>query len=156
MFMRVSPGIVFTTVYFLQNLHIGQKARALDYTKSESFSSQKHSNLLGSFICYKSKLSVVNGPNTLDHQITQCQKGLSVTNTLAYLALSLVAKKVKRCRWTQQARALHCTRQERLASDKHSSLFGPFISYNGSNSPEHCIRERGLPVKNTVAYQAQS
>jgi hypothetical protein len=31
--------------------------------------------------------------------------------------------------WTQQARVLHYTRLERLARDKHSSLLGPFVSY---------------------------
>ncbi len=31
--------------------------------------------------------------------------------------------------WAQQAGVLHYTRLEMLARDKHSSLFGPFISY---------------------------
>ncbi len=32
----------------------------------------------------------------------------------------------------QQASVLHYNRLERLASDKHSSLLGPFISYKES------------------------
>ncbi len=33
------------------------------------------------------------------------------------------------CEWVQQARVLQYTRLERLARDKHSSLLGPFVSY---------------------------
>ncbi len=34
--------------------------------------------------------------------------------------------------WAYEARVLHYTRQERLASDKHSSLLGLFARYEKS------------------------
>ncbi len=32
-------------------------------------------------------------------------------------------------KWAQQARVLHRTRMERVDGNKHSSSFGPFVSY---------------------------
>ncbi len=32
-------------------------------------------------------------------------------------------------KWAQHARVLHCDRPERLFGDKHSSFWGPFVSY---------------------------
>ncbi len=33
-------------------------------------------------------------------------------------------------KWAQKPRALHITKAERLATDKHSSVSGPFVSYD--------------------------
>ena len=73
--------------------------------KLERFARDKHTSLLGPFVSYEIKkmecckychtdhihntsfyLKLTNGPNKLDCYITQDQKRLTVTNTLAYLA----------------------------------------------------------------------
>ncbi len=45
-------GLIHNT-YFLLNLKIGPKARALHYTKQKGLSSDKHSSLLGASVNYK-------------------------------------------------------------------------------------------------------
>ncbi len=35
--------------------------------------------------------------------------------------------------WAQKVTVLYCTRLERLANDKHSSLLGSFVSYKENN-----------------------
>jgi hypothetical protein len=45
----------------------------------------------------------------------------------------------------------HQTMQERLARDKHSSLFGPFVSYEGKR-----IYEYGLLSKFYINYRESS
>ncbi len=44
-------------------------------------------------------------------------------------------------KWAQQAKVLHYTKPERLAKEKHSSLFDPFLSYE--EYEELLIRHQG-------------
>jgi len=52
----------------------------------------------------------------------------------------------------QQARVFNYTRQEKLASDEHSNLLDPFVTYKENNvlwirPQDSCIHIRGLYYK---------
>jgi hypothetical protein len=65
-FVNAAPGIVFTTLYFIRNLHLGQKGRLLDYSRPRRLANDKHSSLLDQFISYEEIEMFVNkAPGTV-------------------------------------------------------------------------------------------
>jgi hypothetical protein len=70
---------------------------------------------------------------TLPVNVRLACRSLPEASTLAYLNISLVAKKKKFCKFassfgkTSNLTCKYQTRLEKLASSKHSSLFGVFM-----------------------------
>jgi len=80
----------------------------LHKTTLEKLDSNKHSNLFGLFISY------------IENEVLWIQSQRPYSQNFNFFVTYESA---------QQARVLHKTTPERLASNKHSNLFGLFISY---------------------------
>ncbi len=80
----------------------------LDNTRPEELTSDKHSNLLGSFVTYQ--------------KIKHCEIWPQGPCSQHFIFFETYE-------WTQLARVFQYTRLERLSEVKCSGLFGPFISY---------------------------
>jgi hypothetical protein len=89
----------------------------------------KHSSSLSPLVSCRE-----NGPNKLERYITQLWKCLQGTNPLDYWAHLEVTQKMTTIffitfKWAQYVRVLWYIKLESLASSKHSSLSGLFVSY---------------------------
>jgi hypothetical protein len=82
-------------------------AKALLCTRPERIASDQHSRLLGPFMSY------------WENTVLWIRPWNCIHNILFFVTYE----------WTQYAKVLHNTRQERLVSDQHSSLLGLFMSY---------------------------
>ncbi len=101
--------LYFQHFIFFTTHEWAQKARVLHYAKAERLSRDKHFILFSPFVNYDE-------------------------NELLWIwYLRLYSKHFTffvTHKWAQKARLLHYTRPERLAMDKHSSLFSPFVRYD--------------------------
>ncbi len=102
------PGQYSRHFIFFVTYGWAQQARALYYSRLERLAKDKHSSLLGSFVSYNEIEELWIRPlwHCLQHFIF----------FIAY-------------KYTQQAKALHYSKLERLTKDKHSGLLGVFVSY---------------------------
>jgi hypothetical protein len=96
---------IFPMHHFQCNLQMGPRAMVLHYDKPERLFRDKHSSIWGPFVSYKEN------------------EALQVRSQSQLIIFNITYK------WAQQARALNYNRPERLGRDKHSSFWGPFVSY---------------------------
>ncbi len=97
----------FTTVIY----EWAKYARVLHYTRMESLARDKHSSLLGPLLSYEGN------------------EVLWIRSQKLYWYCTLIHSFYE---WAKYAGVLHYTRMESLARDKHSSLSGPLLSYEGN------------------------
>ncbi len=99
---------LLTSLHFFVTYEWAQQARVLQYTWPERLVTEKHTKLLGPFIS--------NKENSV---LRIWLLGLYLHHLIFFVTYE----------WAQQARVLQYTWPERVASEKHTKLLGPFISY---------------------------
>ncbi len=101
-------GLYSQHFIFSVSYKCAHSAIMLHYTRLKRLVRDKHSSLLGPFITYEE--------NKFLQIRTQGQFSEHFFFSVSY-------------KWAQKTTVLHYTRLKRLVRDKHSSLLGPFITY---------------------------